>query len=106
MITQTRLPLIQGELLNADTELSLAELCRACRISADTLLELVDQGIIEPRGNNMQGWRFSGNSVVQVRCAIHLRRDLGVNWAGAGLALELLDEIARLRRAMAQYPDE
>jgi chaperone modulatory protein CbpM len=32
-----------------------------------------------------------------VRCALRLERDLGVNLAGAALALDLLDELNRLR---------
>jgi len=34
--------------------------------------------------------------VKRVRTAVHLQRDLGVNLAGAALALELLDRIAEL----------
>jgi len=34
----------------------------------------------------------------RVKTAIHLQRDLGVNLAGAALALELLDRITELER--------
>lgn len=38
-----------------------------------------------------------GISVRRVRCAQRLEQDLGVNIAGAALALELLEELERLR---------
>ncbi len=90
---------LSGELLD-DTELTLAELCRTCRLSAEQVLELVEEGIVQPRGRQVEQWRFHGTCVRRIRCAVTLRRDLGVNWAGAGLALELLEEIDTLRRRL------
>jgi chaperone modulatory protein CbpM len=34
-----------------------------------------------------------------------LRRDLGVNWAGAALALDLLDELQELRARLRRFED-
>ncbi len=45
----------------------------------------------------MSQWRFPGVSVRRVRTVVRLQRDLGVNVAGAALAIELLDEINALR---------
>lgn len=89
--------LLAGELLEDETELSLADLCRACRLSADQVIELVQEGIIEPVGQNPARWRFEGICVHRVRTVMRLEQDLGVNIAGAALALELLDELERLR---------
>jgi len=91
------LPLLSGDVLEEGMELSLAELCRACRLSAEQVFELVEEGIVEPLGASASHWRFRGASVYRVRCAVQLRRDLGVNWAGAALALDLLDELRVLR---------
>jgi chaperone modulatory protein CbpM len=44
-------------------------------------------------------------SVRRVRCALELKRDLGVNWAGAALALELLDELNSLRARLRRFED-
>jgi chaperone modulatory protein CbpM len=99
------LNLLSGELLDEDRELTLAQLSRACRVPADRLLGLVEEGVIEPRGRNPIHWRFSGVSVKRARCALRLEHDLGLNLAGAALALDLLEEIenlrARLRRCGA-----
>jgi chaperone modulatory protein CbpM len=89
--------LLSGDLLGEDVELTLVELCRTCQLPAERVYELVDEGIIEPLGREPAGWRFRWTSVRRVRCALRLERDLGVNLAGAALALDLLDELNRLR---------
>ena len=101
-MTKDLLLLLSGEVLEEDVELTLAELCRTCRVPAERVFDLVDEGVIEPVGRDPARWRFHGVSVRRVHCALRLERDLGVNVAGAALALELLDELetarARLRR--------
>lgn len=91
-----RRKIISGMVLAEDTELTLAELCRACSIHAEQLIELINEGIVEPRGRSQKNWRFSGPALIRARIAIRLQRDLGVNLAGAALALQLLEEIDRL----------
>lgn len=98
-------PLLSGDVLDEEAELTLAELCRACRLPAEQLIELVEEGIVEPLGRNTSHWRFQGTSVRRVRCAVQLRRDLGVNWPGAALALELLEEIDSLRARLERCGD-
>ena len=88
---------LNGILLEDDYEVSLAELCRACAIPADWLIDLVNEGIIEPSGKTTADWRFSGVEIVRVHTVIRLQQDLHVNLAGAALALDLLDEIDQLR---------
>ena len=92
-----RLPLISGDLIDEEVELTLADLCRACHLPAEQVFELVEEGIIEAFGQDATDWRFQGVSIRRIRCAVQLRRDLDVNWAGAALALELLDELRVLR---------
>ncbi len=89
--------LLTGELLDDEVELTLAELCQACHIPAEQIVELVAEGIIEPTGQGQTHWRFRAVSVRRVHCALRLQRDLGVNIAGAALALDLLEELERLR---------
>lgn len=96
------LPLLLGEVLEEEQELTLRDLCRACRLPAEQLLEMIEEGIAEPIGRDVSRWRFHGISVRRVRCAVKLHRDLGVNWAGAALALDLLDEMRRLRTRLSR----
>jgi len=105
-MNQDMLDNLCGELLDEDTEYSLAELCRQCGVPAECLLELVEEGVIVPRGQATAGWRFSSISILRVQRALRLRRDLGVNLAGAALALDLLDEMERLRARLRRFePD-
>lgn len=92
---------LSGEILEEEVELTLAELCRACRLPAERIYELVAEGVVEPMGQDPAIWRFRGVSLRRVRLAVRLQRDLGVNLAGAALALDLLDELEELRARLA-----
>jgi len=104
-MTDELLSLLSGEVLEEDVELTLAELCRSCRLPAEQVLVLVEEGVIEPLGRDPIHWRFRGVSVRRVRCALHLERDLGVNAAGAALALDLLEELEAMRARLRRFGD-
>jgi chaperone modulatory protein CbpM len=92
-----QLPQLSGIVVGERSDLSLAELGRACAVRIDCIVELVDQGIISPIGRGPERWRFSGTHLRRATVALRLQRDLGVNLAGAALALHLLDELDALR---------
>lgn len=97
MTTNHPLAGLAGFILEEQTELSLADLCRACATQADLIVELVNEGVLSPRGQQPDHWLFTGMHLQRARVALRLQNDLGVNLAGAALALELLDELDRLR---------
>jgi len=105
VIKNELLSLLSGEVLEEEIEFTLADLCRACQLPAERVVELVDEGVIEPQGRDPTHWRFSGVSVRRVHCVQRLERDLGVNVAGAALALDLLDELERLRIRLRRFED-
>ena len=86
-----------GLVLDNDHPLSLAELSRACSMHAEWVLELVDEGILDPIGPEAPKWRFSGHNLHRALMVRRLQQDLGVNLAGAALTLELMDEVETLR---------
>ncbi len=96
-MSEQMLSLLSGEVLEEDVELTLADLCRSCCVSAERIFELVDEGVVEPLGREPEHWRFSGVNILRVRCAIRLERDLGVNAAGAALAMDLMAQIENMR---------
>jgi len=96
MKSDQRRPL-SGELLEAEVELSLAELCSACELSEAEVIELVEEGIVEPRGRRPSSWRFQAVSLRRIRISANLQKQLGVNAPGAALALDLLEEVEALR---------
>lgn len=77
--------------------MTLAEVSCACAVPVDCIVELVAEGLLAPRGGEPQAWRFSGIHLRRASVALRLQRDLGVNLAGAALALQLLDEVEALR---------
>ena len=102
MITNQMLRHIGDSVLEQRAELSLDEVSRVCAVQAGFIIELVEEGVIAPiAGDEIQSWRFSGMQMQRVTVAWRLQRDLGVNLAGAALALQLLDEVETLR---AQTP--
>jgi len=102
-MTDELLSLLSGEVMEEGVELSLAEMCRACRLPAEQLFELVEEGVVEPLGRDPAQWRFRGVSVRRVRCAVRLERDLGLNVAGAALVLDLLEELEAMRARLRRY---
>lgn len=90
-----------GSVMEEDS-LTLAQLCRACGVHADWVISLVEESIIEPQGDEIRAWRFSGVSLMRVRSALRLQRDLRVNLAGIGLVLDLLEELERFRTHAGQ----
>jgi chaperone modulatory protein CbpM len=97
METENSVPQSAICILEEQTRLSLADLCRACAVDAERIIELVDAGVLEARGREPARWIFAGASLHRARKALRLQRDLDIDLAGAALALELLDEIASLR---------
>jgi len=98
--------LLTGEVMDDEMELSLTELCQASRLPAERVLELVEHGVIEPVGPEPAVWRFQAISLRRVRFVQRLEQDLGVNIAGAALALDLLAELELLRARLARLDDE
>ncbi len=99
---------MQNEIIKSETgiiveesdRLTLVALCRYCSLPAESLIKMVEQGVIDPidPSQSYSHWQFSGTSLLRVQTALRLQRDLEVNLAGAVLALELLDEIKQLRQ--------
>ena len=86
-----------GCILEEEGGLTLGELCRACAVHAEHIIELVDEGVLEPAGIETTQWRFSGVCVHRVNVVVRLQHDLGVNLAGAAVILDLMEEIRQLR---------
>ena len=83
------------------SELTMEDLCRACAAQADIIIELVEEGVIAgiviAQGQAPDLWRFTGLHLHRAKVALRLHRDLGVNFAGAALALQLMEEMDVLR---------
>ena len=96
MVKQTT-DILSGYILEDETRLTLRQLCDACAVRAEYIIELVDVGFIEPSGVERSHWCFNGVTIRRVQKAKRLQHDLGVNLAGVALALDLIEEIESLR---------
>ncbi|MGE0311721.1 MAG: chaperone modulator CbpM [Lautropia sp.] len=79
-------------------DLTLAELTASLGAERATIVELTEVGILEPVGASVDEWRFAAQDLRRCRIALRLVADLGVNAAGAALALDLLARIDELER--------
>ena len=98
MTTQT---ILTGMIVEDTTEFTLGELSRACGMPAEWVLALVEEGVIEPVGTEQPQWHFPGYALRRIHIVQRLQSDLGLNLAGAALALELLEEVEALRQRLA-----
>jgi chaperone modulatory protein CbpM len=96
MVKQTT-DILSGHIVENETRLTLRQLCDCCAVRAEYIIELVDEGFIEPSGVEKSHWCFSGITIKRVQKAKRLQKDLGLNLAGAALAIDLIDEIEYLR---------
>lgn len=77
--------------------LSLREVSYSYGVTKEIILEIVDEGIVTPQKDEKEELIFDSDAVKNIGTVLRLNRDLGVNLAGAGLALELLQEIEYLK---------
>jgi chaperone modulatory protein CbpM len=101
-MSSNELPPLSGCIVEEEMQFSVVELCHTCAVRRDVVIELVQQGVLEPSGASEESWRFAGSSLRRTRIAMQLHHDLGVNAAGAALALQLMDEIAHLRMLLTR----
>lgn len=85
--------------------LTLRETARQARVHPDLVARMVDLGLIEPEQTAPE-LLFNPVVVEEVRRAYRLRNELGINWAGVGLVMDLLERIRQLERELARRQGE
>jgi chaperone modulatory protein CbpM len=93
----------EGQLLEEENNITLMQLCSYCRLTPEEIIEMVEEGILEPSGISKTEWRFTFTTVERVRKAHRLINDLEINLAGAALVVHLLDRIEELEAAVRNY---
>jgi chaperone modulatory protein CbpM len=99
-MTDPKTPLEPELVHSTEPECSLEDICNSCRVEAGFVAALVEHGVVDATGGARSEWRFTRASVVRVAKARRLEQ-LELNPAGIALALELIEEIERLRRRLA-----
>ncbi len=80
--------------------LSMEELATLARLHPEMLDRLVKWGLVDPEESEPE-LLFQETVVPRIWRIMRLRRDLGINWAGIGVVLDLLDKIDELEREIA-----
>lgn len=93
--------ILTGKVFNESTEITVVELCETCSVDRAVVEDMIAEGILEPVGHGDKA-RVPYKSVRRTLTVVRLQRDLGVNLAGAALALDLLDQIEELRTRLRQ----
>lgn len=99
-MTQTQITWIEGSIVEEEVHMSIVEISQATRAPEDLIMAWVSEGVLSPAGSSPEDWRFSGESLKRAKTAAHLSHDLELNTPGVALALDLLDEINRLRNQL------
>jgi hypothetical protein len=77
--------------------LTLNELARLARVHPDIVECLLEWGLVEPMESEPE-LLFKDSAVPTIRRIMRIRNDLGLNWAGIGVVLDLLGRIDNLER--------
>jgi len=91
---------ISGMVLDESIRLSLVELCQFAKASQEHVIEMVEEGVLDPEGSSIQNWQFDHKALKRLQIALRLQQDLGLNLPGSALVLDLLEEMEQLRRKL------
>lgn len=92
--------IFQGIPLEEEDDLTIIQLCSYCDVSPEHIVELVNEGILDPVGRAKAQWRFTFTTVERVRKVKRLQTDFELTLSGAALAIHLLDRIEELERLL------
>ena len=93
-------PALTGAIFEESAVLTVKDLSRICSVEERHIVEFVEEGVLEVVEVGTTEWRFTGAALRRARLALRLERDLELNLAGVALAIELVEELERLRREL------
>lgn len=78
-------------------KMSFIQLCESAQVPQRFIEKSIEYGIITPPGEQREDWLFDTDHLQLLTKAARLKNDLGLNWSGLALAIELLEEVQQLR---------
>lgn len=85
--------------------LPVGEVARLADIPPDFVAWLMDLGLIDPVETTPEPF-FTVSVVLRIRRIVRIHRDLGVNWDGMGVVMDLLAKIDDLEYEVARLQAE
>lgn len=76
---------------------NFSEICEITELSSRIVIEVIEHGIVEPEGADPESWTFDTQMITVTKRAWRLYNDLGIDWSGIALAIQLLDDLEQLR---------
>lgn len=99
MVTQYVSIALESVELIDETGLSADEIARGCAQSAEWVRTRAQDGLLQGELRDSQ-WRFSSFTLVRARRIAHFERCFDADPELAALTTDLIEEVARLRRAL------
>jgi chaperone modulatory protein CbpM len=90
---------LPGAIFEETAVLTVKDLCRMCSVDERHIVEFVEEGVLQVVDVQSE-WHFTGTALRRARLALRLERDFELNLAGVALAIDLMDELERLRREL------
>jgi len=100
MASTTRTAATRLAVRTGSSRVGIDALARQAGLHPDLVRRLIDLGLVQQRADSAGGPLFSARDATLLARAVRLRRDLGLNYAGAVLASELLSRIDELERQL------
>ena len=88
--------------LDLDEPLTLEVVAETVGAKRSLVMRLVEKGLIDTVESDAEEPRVPRRMVIQLRRMQRLRRDLGVNYAGAAVICDLVERIEQLNRELAE----
>jgi DNA-binding transcriptional MerR regulator len=82
--------------MNSEEPVELAVVAQRAGVRVAVVRRYLEFGLFEPHPEPAKAPRYDPRSAARIARAERLRRDLGLNYAGAVLVCELLDRIREL----------
>ncbi len=90
--------LTSSELNSEEPRYTVEQVATMTAISVTLVRRLANLNVIEAEQDQLHA-----REVTRLTQILRLRRDLGVNWIGAGMVLDMSQEIARLKARLQAY---
>lgn len=95
----TNQDILTGDILDEVT-LTIEEVAQACAVRPEWVIEKVDAGLLNCRVIESTTWHFMSADLARATKLIAIERNFDANEELAGLVVDLMEEVARLKQKL------